>query len=442
MRFSKYNIFSGIKESENSFILNLLTGNADILCPDEAETVHLIKEGRDVPESDFTRRLAENRYIIEEEEESRLYRSRYLDFTDSRDSDEIQIFFVTNYSCNFACSYCYQDQYTVSGGTLSSKVTDAFFTYVSREFAGKRKYITLFGGEPLLNSSAQKEKITYILDKAAAAGIEIAIVTNGYSLSEYTEILKGRKIREVQVTLDGTAEVHNSRRFLKGGEGTFNRIVEGIGKCLANGIDINLRMVADSQNINNLPELARFAIDRGWTQNPLFKTQIGRNYELHHCQTTPESLFSRVSLYERIYELVKAHPYIVEFYKPAYSVAKFLSENGELPDPLFDSCPACKTEWAMDYTGSIYSCTATVGKSDELLGTFYPEIKLDRNKVDEWQSRDVTSIEKCRGCSLQLACGGGCGSVAKNASGLICSPDCRPVRELLQIGFSAYFENE
>jgi uncharacterized protein len=38
-----------------------------------------------------------------------------------------------------------------------------------------------------------------------------------------------------------------------------------------------------------------------------------------------------------------------------------------------------------------------------------------------------------------LACGGGCGSVAKNKTGNICSADCRPVEKLLEIGFSAYF---
>ena len=72
--------------------------------------------------------------------------------------------------------------------------------------------------------------------------------------------------------------------------------------------------------------------------------------------------------------LIRQHPAILQFHKPAYSVSKFLFENGELPDPLFDSCPGCKTEWAFDYTGRIYSCTATVGKPGEELGTFYPEV--------------------------------------------------------------------
>jgi len=441
MIYSRYNIFSRIKDSENFFILNLLTGNADILSPDEAGIIESLKSGSPVVEGKIANELSEKGYITDEAAEVLLYRNRYLDFIDSRDKDEIQIFFVTNYSCNFACSYCYQDQYNNPKLELSDEIIDAFFSYVNTKFAGRKKYITIFGGEPLLNNPKQKELIFRIIRQASESGLEVSFVTNGYYLEEYCEILTAGKIREVQVTLDGTELVHNSRRFLKGGNGTFDKIVKGIDASLRKGIDINLRMVADKENINDLPDLALFAIEKGWTGNPLFKTQIGRNYELHHCQSAPDKLFDRISLYEHIFRLVKDHPYITEFYKPAYSVSKFLSENGELPDPLFDSCPACKTEWAFDYTGNIYSCTATVGKTEESLGTFYPSLSLKEDIVQEWEGRDVTSIKDCKTCSVQLACGGGCGSVAKNSNGSICSPDCRPVKELLELGFAAYIEN-
>ncbi len=442
MRYSKYNIFSKIRDSESYFIINLLTGNADILSPAEAEKVdQIMKEGFQDHNPELSSLLEEKGYLMSEAEEKKLYQARYLEYIDSREKDEIQIFFVTNYSCNFACSYCYQDQYVNPEGELNTDVIDSFFRYVETEFPGRKKYITIFGGEPLLGGLKHKEKIRYIIKSASEAGLDLSFVTNGYTLEEYIPVLKAGRIREIQVTLDGTETIHNKRRFLKGGGGTFDKIVRGIDACLENRININLRMVMDRQNIDDLPEFAGLAIDKGWTTSPYFKTQIGRNYELHHCQSDPEMLLSRISLYEQIYELAKLHPHIPEFYKPAYSVAKFLSENGELPDPLFDACPACKTEWAFDYTGKIYSCTATVGKPGESLGTFYPSVIYKNELIESWQERDVTIIPECRECSLQLACGGGCGSVAKNRTGSICSTDCRPVKELLELGFSAYFEN-
>ncbi len=440
MTFSKHNIFSKIKDSENYFIVNLLSGNADILDFEHKQFIDNIIAGENINNEEFIKELSEKGYLVDIQAENKMYRKKYLDFIDTRDTDEIQIFFVPNYHCNFACTYCYQDQYTNPLAHNDFALIDAFFKFIETEFSSRKKYITVFGGEPLLNSPKQRESIAYLLQSATKANLEVSFVTNGYTLSEYIDILKLGELREVQVTLDGTAETHNQRRFLKGGSPTFDKIVQGIDACIENQIAVNLRMVIDKENINNLPQLARFAIDKGWTNSPYFKTQIGRNYELHHCQSAPDKLFTRISLYENLYEISKQNPHILEFYKPAYSISKFLFENGNLPEPLFDSCPACKTEWAFDFTGHIYSCTATVGKADESLGTFFPEISFNREQIKQWETRDVTAIQECKTCSVQLACGGGCGSIAKNRTGKICSTDCRPVKELLELGFSAYFE--
>ncbi len=440
IKYSKYNIFSKIRDSRNYFLVNLLTGNADLLSPLDAAKVRLIKEGKPLSDNGFFKEFLEKGYLLDELEETKLYRNKYLDFIDSRDKDEVQLFFVTNYSCNFACTYCYQDQYDNPHQELSNEVIDAFFRYIDSDFAGRKKYITVFGGEPLLNSPKHKQIVKYLLAKATGINLDVCFVTNGYTLEEYIPLLQEGNIREIQVTLDGTAEIHNKRRFLKDGNGTFDKIEKGIDACLQNNLNVNLRMVIDKENIENLTDLAQYAIDKGWTKSPFFKTQVGRNYELHHCQSMPENLFSRISLFEKIFELTRKYPHILQFYKPAYSISKFLAENGDLPEPLFDSCPACKTEWAFDYTGQIYPCTATVGKIDESLGTFYPGVSRNLDQIDLWESRDITVIPECKDCTVQLGCGGGCGSVAKNRTGSICSTDCRPVKELLELGFSSYID--
>jgi len=430
---SKHNIVTPITDSANEFlIVNPLYGSADLISATEKD--HYLKEVD--PEGAFT----EKGYLTEDVKEQSAFRNAYLDFLDRRETDEVQLFFVPNYSCNFACTYCYQEGYEPVKQVLSTEVIDAFFDYVRVHFAGRRKYVTVFGGEPLLPGENQRRLLTHFMTKASEAELDVAFVTNGYTLVSYLDLLSKHRIREVQVTLDGTEEVHDARRFLHGKQPTFTRIVEGVDACLNAGISVNLRMVADKDNLSNLPALARFAIEKGWTSNSIFKTQIGRNYELHHCNSTPDRLYDRASLYAAMYELLKVHPYIAEFYKPAFSIAKFISDNDELPMPLFDACPACKTEWAFDYTGTIYSCTATVGKQGEELGTYYPTVLLNTEAVEAWQDRDITSIAACKDCSLALACGGGCGSVAKNKNGFVSSPDCRPVKELLSLGAAYYFK--
>jgi uncharacterized protein len=267
----------------------------------------------------------------------------------------------------------------------------------------------------------------------------VAVVTNGYNIAEYIDLLKKASIREIQITLDGTEEVHNIRRPLKGGGSTFQRIIDGIDLLLKEQIPVNLRVVVDKDNLENLTALASFAKEKGWTENSLFKTQLGRNYELHHCQVNPDRLYDRLSLYEKLYTMIEENPVIMEFHKPAFSVSKFLWEKGELPQPLFDACPGGKTEWAFDYTGSIYACTATVGKKGEELGVFYPTVELYEDEIDLWEDRDVTAINQCKSCSVQHLCGGGCAAIAKNKTGSLHGPDCRPVKELLELGISLYF---
>jgi len=434
MYFSKHNIFSKISNSDNYYLVNPLSGNADIISADKAEEIKN-KNYTDIEE------YKEKGYLIEKTEEDKIFKNAYLDFLDNRDDSETQIFFVPWYTCNFRCTYCYQEGYSEKDESLSKEVIDSFFSYVNKEFAGQKKYITVFGGEPLLPGKNSRESIDYFVTKAKEFNLDLAFVTNGYSLEEYLPILKKGNIREIQITLDGPQAVHDKRRPLAGGIGTFNNIVNAIDKALEAGFSVNLRTVIDKENMNDLVQLSDFAIDKGWTDNSLFKTQLGRNYELHFCQSDQNKLYDRVGLYKDLYQLITANPQIMEYHRPAYSISKFIFENGELPDPLFDSCPACKTEWAFDFTGRIYSCTATVGKEGESLGTYYPEKTLKPDIIDQWESRDVTTIDKCSDCSLQLACGGGCASVAKNNNnGEIHSPDCRPVKDLLEMGISLYFE--
>ena len=80
--FSKHNIFSRIRGSDNYFIVNLLARNADILTPEKADEI-VNKDYTDISE------YREKGYLVEEDEEGRLYRSRYLDFLDSRDNSEV-----------------------------------------------------------------------------------------------------------------------------------------------------------------------------------------------------------------------------------------------------------------------------------------------------------------------------------------------------------------
>lgn len=421
-----------MKGTDQHYLVNPLSRQADLLSPELAE---LYRSGRASERQEFV----DKAYLVNPADEERAFRSAYLQFVDDRDEDEVQLFFVPWYDCNFSCTYCFQDEYTNPRQSCPTELIDSFFAYIDTEFAGRRKYITIFGGEPLMPNQGAKDTFSYICSEANKRSLSLAVVTNGYSLEEYLPLLVDAPLREVQVTVDGAGAVHDARRVHKSGRGSFEQISRGISLLLENNISVNLRMVVDKENISELPILAQYAIDKGWTASSLFKTQLGRNYELHHCQEESQRLFTRLGLYEKIYQLVEEYPHITEFHRPAFSISKFLFDNGQMPEPLFDSCPGAKTEWAFDYTGAIYSCTAMVGKAGEELGRFYPEIVRNTQAIEEWEERDVLSIAKCTTCNLRLACGGGCAAVAKVQTGSLNGPDCRPVDGLLGLGMAHYF---
>ncbi len=433
MRPSSFNIVSSIDGTKDYFIINLLSGHADILSKKEAHLLGM-KELSDPPAE-----MVEKGYITTSEDETIRFKMATIDFLETRDGEEVQVFFVPTYLCNFNCSYCYQASYNNKVYPLKSEITLAFFDFIEKELSGRKSYVTLFGGEPLLPGSEYKESIRNFVEESTNRQLDLAVVTNGFLLDEYLHILSPANIREIQITLDGPEHVHNKRRPHKTGLPTFERISQNLDLCLEHNLPVNLRVVVDKDNIDSLPHLARIAIERGWTSSPLFKTQIGRNYELHQCQANNKKLFSRLELFQELYSLINKHPEVLQFHRPGFGLAAFLKDQGQLPSPLFDACPACKSEWALDYRGRVYSCTATVGKKGEELGSFFPEIALNRDAIAQWQQRDILSIPACHNCNVNLACGGGCGSIAKNThQGNLFSPDCRPVTEMLEMGLSLY----
>jgi radical SAM protein with 4Fe4S-binding SPASM domain len=237
--------------------------------------------------------------------------------------------------------------------------------------------------------------------------------------------------------------MHDSRRNNLAKTGTFEKVVAGMEKAVKNGIPINLRSVVDKQNVDNLVEMADFLDKKGWLDLPpnLFKTQIGRNYELFECYEMPEHLFTQVEMWSHVAKLMKEFPVLEKFHKPDFMGIRYLMETGEMYIPSFDTCPAGKTEWVFDLYGDIYGCTASCGREDLKLGTYWPEIKKNDEVIQTWKDRNVTNIDKCKECKFDVICGGGCGVIAANKNnGEILSHDCRPIQGIYDVGMNFYAE--
>lgn len=460
---AKNNIIVKIRNSNTSeyAILNPISGNFDLMDESEYNLLRKMMEG-EAPDIDFSSYLLERGYAFEnQEDQSAAVNKAYREFKEEVAESQVQLMLVPTYSCNLACTYCFQ--HGIQRGTylsltdaslhldnrptlITKEIVDAFFDYAGKNFPqGKqRPFITLFGGEPLVNSPAQRNIIQYIVDKCADENYELSAVTNGYDFIEYVNILKKARIKEIQFTLDGSKDIHDNRRATVNKKGTFDRIVAGIEAAVINKMPVNLRSVVDTENIKDIVNLAEFLDKKGWLDLPpeLFKTQIGRNYELFDCYAKPQHLMTQVELWGEFASSSKVYPVLAKFHRPDFKGIRHLVDTGEMYMASFDTCPACKTEWVFDLYGNIYGCTASCGREEYLLGTFWPEVNLNAQAINTWQKRDVKSIPECRDCKYDVICGGGCGVVAANQNnGNILSPDCRPIQELVEIGVNHYIDN-
>lgn len=426
-------------------ILNPITGSFDIMNAKEYEL--LLRLEKDIHENqDFEDYVLQRGYVyIDKESEAKAVDTASKVFDDEISNSMVQLMLVPTYSCNFVCTYCFQHGIDGRPTLISKEIVDAFFKYAADNFKGKKQkpFITLFGGEPLINSPAQRKIIEYIVDKCKAEDYELAAVTNGYDFTEFVDILKQVRIKEIQFTIDGSRDVHDKRRATANKKCTFDKIIAGIEAAVNNKMPVNLRSVVDLENIEDLVALAEFLDKRGWLDIPpeLFKTQIGRNYELFECYAKPQHLMTQVEIWGKISSMSKKYPILAKLHRPDFKGIRHLVDTGEMYMATFDTCPAAKTEWVFDLHGEIYGCTATCGREEYRLGKFYPEIELEENSIKIWQQRSVKTIPECKECKYDVLCGGGCGVVAANKhDGSILSPDCRPIQQLLEIGINHYID--
>jgi len=446
MKLSRSAILAAVPGRDAVLLVQPMSGQAAVIDSSVAAALQRLGAGASLPASVNERELRDADFVVESDEEDRALTARaYVEYLTEAAKTPTQLLVVPSFGCNFRCTYCYQEAFDPTGGGLiAPEVVEAFFDYVDRYHAQEqvRPFITIFGGEPLIDTPARRDRLAQLLGGAQTRGLQVAVVTNGYDLTRFADQLAAGPVKEVQVTLDGPQAVHDRRRPHASGRGTFERIVEGIDALVRARVPVNLRVVADRENLPELPGLAAVAEARGWLDLPQerFKTQIGRNYELFGCASRQrrDDLFDRVELWTRFVELAEAHPALRKLHRPRFHGIGHLAETGELPAPNFDACPATKKEWAFAPDGGLYGCTATVGNPRYRLGSFHPEIVRDDEAIARWRERSVETIPACRACSLATVCRGGCGALAAEREGTPLAPDCRPVRELYGLGARHY----
>ena len=224
--------------------------SAAALSPDEQEAVET---------------LIEHGFVVPSRSEERQRLEAF--FRDVRESDEeLRVTVLTTLQCNFACDYCIQGDhgdYNKTAAKMTFEQAERVAAWAEGRMDAIRPssfVLTFFGGEPLLNLPVMYFLAERLWTASQARGVEmkISVITNGLLLTpEVVDRLLPYGLRGVKITLDGDRDTHNRMRPLRGGQGTFDKIIANVRK-IAGRCAISLGGNFDETTVESYPALLDF----------------------------------------------------------------------------------------------------------------------------------------------------------------------------------------
>lgn len=313
---------------------------------------------------------------------------------------------IPTVNCNFACDYCYENSEMHStpadqGGVMSDEVCDNLVKLCENKIREKSIFsVTWYGGEPLMGKSIigklTKEFIRICDEKQSE--YHAGIITNGYLLTpENLKFLIDSRVSFAQVTIDGPREVHDRRRCLKSGGGTYDRILANLASVDDDtGINIAIRINVDKRNESDVPQLLRDLKQRGLHLRKNVSLSFGQVFHATGscpdisttCMMTPEFSGFLVDIYRQALEM--------GFRQTSY------------PSRMLGNCGAVGNGSALiEPNGTVQSCWETVGHEDKRTGILGPEgIQYEDNYL-KWLGWMPFS-EECTSCDILPICMHGC----------------------------------
>lgn len=257
MHFIGHSIIIKTDKNGEYILINLLNGLSDILYERDLNFIKFWQRKDNIEfeskyEKDLYDALVQRKYIMENKDEENKYKEIQLETLrkdyEKRKNSIKDLGIVLTYDCNFNCSYCFESNIDNAKKEL---LTEDMVSRIETLFPNIES-ILLYGGEPLLEQNM--DIIKYIIKKHPEK--EYRIITNGYNIDKYIDILKQIKIKWLQVTLDGNKEIHDKSRFLKDdGMGTFDKLMSNIDLAIKNKIRIKIRMNINKSNYRECMEL-------------------------------------------------------------------------------------------------------------------------------------------------------------------------------------------
>lgn len=429
---SKYN--HAIKHNNKFYIYNSVTGSIIELF-DTDKCINIVKNLKynhillkkediikinDIVDEEFCL-LEKNGFLLTEDINEDNSFSKKVDRIKKK--KEKKIIFLFTEECNFRCNYCFQEHLNKKMDKVIINDFIVLIKKIVKEEDVNDVEITYYGGEPLLEQ--ENVLFTHVnLNKVLRDKIKsYNLITNGYLLTEtfLTQLYnstsyKVNKKVSIQVTIDGIKSIHDERRKLIDGSGTYNKIIDNIN-IATNYFKIVIRINVDKLSINYLQDLVEELKIKIQNKNMVtispdyvyVSTLSNQNYE-ENVLTEDKDVLLKMDKFKK--ELIKAG------FKLSFNNI-VPAEYGSFPlcRPKYVYCSAVSgNQLVFSSEGNIFTCLEHVSNDKFKVGNIYESPTLSK-RYSMWKDYNIAYFEGCNKCEFNLFCAGGC------PSKLLCKTD-------------------
>ncbi|MEM2417122.1 MAG: radical SAM protein [Nitrososphaerota archaeon] len=404
-KYSKWNIECEYKGK--IIILNTLTSAAIMVEKSDLEKIK--NENFDLINKELLNALKENGIIVNKNKEKDENASFWLLFHTIKYRSFFDVFHLVimpTYRCNFECKYCFEDIEKLES-YKENMINPAMIKEWVEKLWNISKFntfkVVFYGGEPFLNKILLEDYINTLKTWSEIKGVEFSfsIITNGYLLNkEDISILVEKGLGEIQITLDGVKEIHDQRRPLKGGRGSFTKIYENLISLLSLPLRIVIRTNLDRHNFLNFKDFIKLLKKDGILSRKnvslspaLVDPSPGK---VEWCRKfVPEILSERVQILEKIWtdliEEIEDTNFLLNTHKVEFGLC-----NAKIKDSFI-----------IGPDGSLYTCYSLIGYEEGKIG----HLKEGFNsKYAEFVYSIDQKIQQClkKNCVFLPLCTGGC----------------------------------
>lgn len=400
---SRYNVFIALKKNRQ-LVYNAITGKLNVW----------IQKGTDVfnnfatlPCNELNKttaaRLLEGGYLV------RKGQDQYADIKNAYekhrfDTKSMTLSIAPTMSCNFGCDYCFQGDRKAKA-VMKPAVQDALVDFVETSISNLGHLHTVWhGGEPMLRWRTIYKLADHFIDLCNANGVkyDAMMVTNGYLLTqEKAERLFRRRVKTIQVTLDGPPEQHNRRRPVLAGGPSFDTILANLKKIVGTiPITINIRINVDVRNCDmaGMGRLFQILADNGLAKKKGCGVYFAPVESMtQQCRGIAGNVLAREAYARQELEL--------------YKMAIHKAVSGYRYPPRFSgTCAAVRPNgYVVLPDGSLHKCWGTVSKGENAVGTLFDMDKVAENiTYQSWLNWSPFEVEECHECQILPVCAGAC----------------------------------